>query len=278
MPSRTAQPALDQFYGLNTCLALWEHRADDIVRLFVTEERLKKLGKVLQWCAKRKRPYHVVTPDDLERITKSVHHEGVAVVMRPQISLNAESLLAWTSSQPTDKPIILVYLDGVKNPHNIGSIIRTAAHFGCPHILGRLGELPRLSPSAARVAEGGIMSVNLVPLEHPEETLKLLTGSFGFTLVGTTSPTAVSAEHLPKDGKQDEAHLSVFAKPLPKRMIVVFGNEILGMSSALKRLIQQNIFIPGTGRVESLNVAIAAGVVFGEYWRIHDQTAPQSRS
>ena len=56
-----------------------------------------------------------------------------------------ENLLATVTAVATPGP--LVYLDGVQNPHNLGSILRTAAHFGAAAIVGRAGELPPLSPA-----------------------------------------------------------------------------------------------------------------------------------
>jgi TrmH RNA methyltransferase len=274
-PKSAHKPALqgDLFYGVNTCLALWQGRADGIQRLYVTQERVKTIGRVLQWCAQRKRPYHVVTTEDMERITKSVHHEGVAIVMQSHLPMGEADFTATLEGLPSDSPLILIYLDGVKNPHNLGSIIRTSAHFGCPFILGRKAELPRLSPSAARVAEGGILTVELVLLDDPIQTLKTLSHKYGLQIVGTASPgTAKDPQKKPDNKpKPDHRKQSLYEIPLAKRMVIVLGNEVQGMSLDLGEVVDAHRFIPGTGQVESLNVALAAGIIMGEHWRLYGQ-------
>ncbi len=268
-PKPTPKPALqgDLFYGVNTCMALWNGRADGIIRLYVTQERVKTLGRVLQWCAKRKRPYHVVTTEDMERITKSVHHEGVALVMQPRVPVSEADLTSALESLPRESPVILIYLDGVKNPHNLGSIIRTAAHFGCPYILGQKAEFPRLSPSAARIAEGGILTVEMVPLDDSFKTLKTLSKSYGLQIVGTASPSTLKKPE--KKASPDHRPQSLYEVPLTKRMVLILGNEVHGMSPGLGEVVDAHRFIPGTGQVESLNVALAAGIVLGEHWRLY---------
>lgn len=274
----TARPAVqgDLFYGLNTCMALWNTRADEIQRLYVTNERLKKIGQVLQWCAKRKRPYHVVTPDDMARITKSVHHEGLALVMKPTPLLTEDDLMKILGvpspeKSPQNNPgnnLVLIYLDGVKNPHNLGSIMRTAAHFGCPFVLGRTDELPRLSPSAARIAEGGMTTVRLVPLKDPEKTLQKLSETLGLKIVGTASPVTIQKS---TKGDASRPYRSLYQTPLQNRMVLVLGNEVSGMSPGLSAQVEDRVFIPGTGQVESLNVAIASGIILAEHWRLYGQ-------
>lgn len=274
----------DLYYGLNTCLALWGQQADGIKRLFVSEDRLKKVSKILKWCAQRKRPYHVVTPDDLAKITKSVHHEGIAMLVEPQFPMDEEGFFQWLTKEEAEPrgtvqkkkpPLLILYLDGVKNPHNLGSVVRTAAHFGIPVILGRMGELPRLSPSAARVAEGGMLAVKCVALKNPRESLEVLRKKHGFELVGTQSALSEGeggSSPAAKASQKITGELgSLFAKPFSSRSVLFLGNEVTGMSPEIRSLADRNVFIPGSGNVESLNVAVAAGIFFGEFWRLYGQ-------
>jgi tRNA G18 (ribose-2'-O)-methylase SpoU len=67
-------------YGRNACAALWQHRAADIVRVYVTEPMLKDFGPLLKWCAKNKKAYHVLDNASMEKVAQSVHHEGVVIL------------------------------------------------------------------------------------------------------------------------------------------------------------------------------------------------------
>lgn len=235
-----------KYYGIHACLGIFENRPSDIIKLYIHESNLKTFGPLLKFCAKNKKAYKVVSNEDLEKVSSSVHHEGVCLVAKEPTAINFEECL-----QSLKNPnICLLYLDGVQNPHNIGSILRTCAHFGIPYILGT--SLPTLSPSACRIAKGGAETVRLVQLENPLKALKALK-NLGFSFIGTSSHNQVS----------------LYASKLPARTIFAFGSEASGMSEEMMRLASTNMQIPGTGAVESLNVSIAASLCIGEYSRQH---------
>jgi TrmH RNA methyltransferase len=199
---------------------------------------------VLKWCAQNKKAYHVVTNQDLEKLTNSVHHEGICLVAKELEPLDFQTFF----KSLKDNKICLLYLDGVQNPHNIGSILRTCAHFGIPYILG--DKLPVLSPSACRISKGGSEVVQLVRIDYPLKALEQLK-KIGFQLIGTSSHS------------QD----SLYKIKLPARTLFVFGAESSGMSEALMKFTSSHIQIPGTGFVESLNVSVATSLCLGEYMR-----------
>jgi len=149
-------------------------------------------------------------------------------------------------------PVCLLYLDGVQNPHNIGSILRTAAHFGIPYLLGQKEKLPRLTPSACRIAKGGAESVQLVYLDNPLQALAQLK-KLGFSLIGTSG----------------QGQNSLYPFSFPAKSIIAFGAESDGMGKPLLQIASHILHIPGTGVVESLNVSVAASLALGEYFRQH---------
>jgi len=140
----------------------------------------------------------------------------------------------------------------VQNPHNLGSILRTAAHFGAAAVVGRSGELPPLSPAAVRVAEGAAEFVPVCDLADPVADLKRLAAA-GFRVVATSS-------HRGKP---------LAAARLSGRVVIVLGSEGEGVSKAIEAAAGEGVQIPGTGAVESLNIATAVGVVAAEHWRQH---------
>jgi len=142
-----------------------------------------------------------------------------------------------------------LWLDGVGNPHNFGAILRSAAHFGAAGILLPAESTLSLSGAAARVAEGGAEAVPLVRLPALPQALSQLRDA-GFALAATLV-----------EGGQD-----LFAAPLPARMVYVMGAEGEGMDRSLVQHCDLRLSIPGTGAVESLNVA-AATAVFLAGWR-----------
>ncbi len=239
-----------KYYGLYSCLELWKKRPDDIIRIYSTEKNLRILAPLLKWCAKQKKAYHIVPEEDLYRLTNSVHHEGVCLVAKDLQNLTSKEFFKRLLHIKKNSP--LLYLDGVENPHNVGSILRTAAHFGVPFLLGEKGKFPSISPSTYRVAKGGAEHVRLVNLENPVKALTSLQKS-GFILISTSSHHADS----------------LYQFCLPAKSIFLLGSESRGVSKEVQKLSSHHIHIPGTGVVESLNVAVAASLLLGEYSRQH---------
>jgi TrmH RNA methyltransferase len=147
-------------------------------------------------------------------------------------------------------PRLLLWLDGVGNPHNFGAVLRSAAHFGVAGVLLPRGSTLTLSGAAARVAEGGAEAVPVVLLDSNEDALAALQAA-GFAIAAT----------LPRGAT------SVYEAQLPQRLVLVFGAEGEGLQPGLVRATSMQLAIPGSGRVESLNIANAVGVMLGEWWR-----------
>ncbi len=238
-----------KYYGLHACLAIWKHRPQDIIRVYVDPSSVKIFSRLLKWCAEQKKAYHIIPTQEIAQVSDSVHHEGVCILAKELPFLTFEQV---ASSLHTSFKRCLLYLDGVQNPHNLGSILRTSAHFGIPFILGEEKHLPALSPSACRVAKGAAEIVRLVSFPKPARSLAWFKKQ-GFSLIGTSS-------HL---------GASLYQFDFPPRSIIVLGSESQGMSQIFQNLVESHIQIPGSGSVESLNVSVAAGLCLGEYYRQH---------
>jgi len=238
----------EMFHGLRACEAIFARRPGAIVRVYLTEPRRRQFAKLVEWCVRERKGFQVVGGESLERLTKSIHHEGVAILAAAVPRWTLDDLLAHVA--PAARPGPLVYLDGVQNPHNLGSILRTAAHFGAAAILGRQGELPPLSPAAVRVAEGAAEFVPVCDLADPVGDLKRLARA-GFRIVATSS-------HRGKP---------LAATALGGRTVLVLGSEGEGVTRPIEGVAHECGQIPGTGTVESLNVGVACGVALAEAWR-----------
>lgn len=228
-----------KYYGIHACLALWEKRPEDIIRVYLDESNLKIFSPLLKWCAKSRKAYHIIPQSELDKVSDSIHHEGVCVLAKEKPPLSAQDFL-----KNLPKEMCLIYLDGVENPHNLGSIMRTAAHFGILYILG---ENLQMTPSACRIAKGGAEIVRLVSLNKPKETLAKLEAE-NFSVIATSA-------------HQGE---SLYRFSFPPRSIIAIGSESKGLKSPFLKKARA-IRIPGTGFVESLNVSVATALCIGEY-------------
>lgn len=235
-----------RLYGLNAVRALHERRPAALRKLYLSPARIPQLQPLLKWCVANRIGYRVVEDEDeLRRLAASTHHEGVVADV-----LRAEplALSTWLQSLPQG-PCCALWLDGVGNPHNLGAILRSAAHFGVSALLLPRHSTLALSGAAARVAEGGAEAVPLVRLDEDGASTTQLR-SAGFALAATVVR-----------GGDD-----LFSTTLPQRLVYVLGAEREGMSEALVTASELRLSIPGSGAVESLNVAAATAVLLAA-WR-----------
>jgi TrmH RNA methyltransferase len=184
---------------------------------------------------------------ELARLSGSTHHEGLCVLARPRrwspASELCEHLLARRG--------VAIALDRVRNPYNVGAILRTAAFFGVEAALfGAIAPHPALAPDAVRVAEGGVESLRLSRTTDLAETLGRL-AERGVTVLGADGASSTS----------------VFRERFARPTVLVMGHEREGLSPRVRARCHAIVSIPGSGSVESLNVAVAAGVLISELVR-----------
>lgn len=245
---RHASKAEQKVHGVRACEALFARRPGDVIRVYVSAARKPTFKKLLEHCVSARLGFQVVDDANLERLAGGLHHEGIVILAREPARGDAAALLAGLADGTVRGP--LVWLDGVQNPHNLGSILRTAAHFGCGAVIGAAGDLPPLSAAARRVAEGGAEFVPLFDVDDPPAVLAAL-GRAGLVRVTTTSRLgdAVAAAGLSRD------------------VVLVLGSEAEGVSPRIAKLADKRVRIPGSGHVQSLNVAVAAGILLAEACR-----------
>ena len=248
-PARDRSQEEQRFYGVNACLALFQHRPEALRKLWLLPARMPAMKAVLAWCVANRIGYTLVEDEDLARLSGSQHHEGVVFGALPPPEQN---LSAWLRFLPAG-PQLALWLDGVGNPHNLGAILRSAAHFGAAALLIPKDSPLHLSGAAARVAEGGAEAVPIVRLARGDNAIAQLQ-SAGFTLAAT----------VVRGGQ------SVLDSPLPRRLVIVLGAEQAGIDPALAQAIPLRLSIPGTGAVDSLNVAAATAVLLAEWRRSRD--------
>lgn len=244
-PAHAANRSELRLYGLNALHAVFARRPEAIRKVYLTEARIPALKPLLAWCVKQRVGYRVVEEGDLDRLAASTHHEGVVADV---LKVEPMPMGDWLRALPEGTPVAALWLDGVGNPHNFGAILRSAAHFGVAGILLPRDSTLALSGAAARVAEGGAEQVPLVRMGNAENAIGQLRGA-GFSLAAT----------VVRGGD------ALFAATLPQRLVYVMGAEGEGMDAQLAAACDQRLSIPGSGAVESLNVAAATAVFLAQW-------------
>lgn len=230
----------DRICGPAAVAALFAVRPEAVLRLFYMPTRRREAGGFCKLLAAARKPYREVPAYELARIAGTTHHGGIVAIAaaRSVPDLAAPFPAALLGAR------VLPVLDGIGNPHNLGAIARSAAFFGCTGLL--LSGDPRqagLSDAAYRTAEGGLEHLAMHRVPNLGVALRAMAPRF----------TTVAA--VPRGGVPPEA------LPRGKPFALVLGNEEEGLPPATLAACAQRVTLPGSGRVESLNVSVASAVL-----------------
>ena len=238
--------------GLATVQARFKTNAASIKRLYFDYATGRKIGAICKALAAARKVYRCVEPAELEKIAGTLHHAGIVAIVEQQgpRAPTADDVAKWARAQAP-----LLILDRVGNAHNLGAIARTAAFFGVKHIVVADHPQQALPGEAAhRVSEGGLESVEIFAAKDLAGFCRALAAHY--RVVGTAVVGAVS---LRKAAKGDAASA---AKPVA----LVLGNEEHGLAPEVAKACSSLVTIPGSGLVESLNVASATAVLCWEFF------------
>jgi len=250
--------------GMNAVLAVGEYHPLTINRLFLREDKLQYFTGICKQLAERKRPYKICEDEELERICKSVHHQGVvAMIEEPVIEpLSREDLDIWADEGKTG---VLLYSIG--NDHNLGAIARAAAFFNVSYFIlnekdsslhNEYSQELRLTTSAYRVAEGGFEHLTVRKIANTAAFLK--DASKRIITIGTDTKARRRITDLKNIIKSAKADVPEQSRNIRPGVLLVLGNEETGLPQDVKDRCKCLLRIPGTGNIESLNVSQAAAL------------------
>ena len=181
-------------------------------------------------------PVYVLSEAEIGALSDVQTSQGLLAVARTQLLPEAE--LATLRS--------ILVLDGVQDPGNVGTMIRTAAWFGADALLAGPGTADLFNPKVVRAAMGGLWDLHLVRTADLAATLKRLHAD-GFALCGADLQGRPARQWTPSSPS-----------------VLVLGSEAHGLTPAVHRLLDERVVVTGaaeTKGAESLNVAVAAGIL-----------------
>jgi len=229
--------------GLPAVQALFRTSPSRVERLFFSGELRRAVDDYCGIMARARKPYRQVGGEELARVAGTVLHGGVVALARPR---PVRPLQAPDAGQWAADGKLLLLLDGIGNPHNLGAIARTAAFFGVPRLI--LSDHPAQalpSDAAYRVAEGGLDHLEVYRSSNFVRDLEVLRRSY--FVVGAAA----------EGGRPADALQSASRRPLA----LVLGNEEHGFPPATARACEALVTIPGSGAVQSLNVSASAAIL-----------------
>ena len=226
--------------GLPAVRAVFERDPGRVERLFFEPALRGELDACCQELGRAHKPYRQVGSVELARVAGTVLHGGAVAIARPRplVDLDPAAARAWAQD---GKPLLI--LDGIGNAQNLGAIARTAAFFGLARIV--LADRPDQalpSDAAYRVAEGGLEHVALyrAPLPAALRALRHAYRIVGTSLAGGSAGTDATGD---------------------RPVALILGNEKIGLEATTLAFCDEVVSIPGSGHVQSLNVASAAAIL-----------------
>jgi len=235
----------DTIYGVHAVRVMLERHPARVRSVLLAERRDNvRLRSIEELAQRRHLPVERVDTAALRQRLGDVAHQGVAADIVPLTPWSEDELLAALGD--TVAPLLLA-LDGVQDPHNLGACLRTADACGALAVIVPRDRAAQLTPAARKVAVGAAETTPVAVVTNLTRTLRLLKDA-GMWVVG-----ADAAAEKP-------AHAADLTGPV----VLVLGAEGAG----LRHLTQQNcdylVRLPQLGAVESLNVSVAAGMLLYE--------------
>jgi 23S rRNA (guanosine2251-2'-O)-methyltransferase len=239
-----------QVYGLHAVAALLASRPADIKKLLAADAAAdRQLAPLLEQAAAAGISIQRVSRGELDQQVPGGRHQGILAVLRETSRGMSEKQLPEFLAALTE-PAFLLILDGVQDPHNLGACLRTADAAGVHAVLMPRDRAVGITPVVHKVACGAVESVPIFTVTNLARTLRQLRAA-GIWIYGTS----------------DTAGQELYASDLQGPIAVVLGSEGKGLRRLTREHCDHLLAIPMAGKVESLNVSVAAGVVLFEVRR-----------
>ncbi len=231
-------------FGFHAVTSRIRHEASSVEEIYVDSGRVDGRMKELVQAAKAAGVRVIPTDDQrLSNIVGTRRHQGV-VAKAGELSLarNLDELL-----DAIEGPPLLLVLDGITDPHNLGACLRVADGVGAHAVIAPKDRAVGLNATAAKVASGAAETVPYITVTNLARTLRELKDR-DIMLVGTT----------------DDVEKNIYGVDLSGGIAIVMGSEGEGMRRLTRETCDVLVQIPMFGSVESLNVSVASGVCLYE--------------
>lgn len=237
-------------YGIKPVLATLRANPRVFREILISREGQSRLeSAVLQEARKSHVKYSILPKEALTARANTRKHQGVVGIIDPYQYLSLESFLnSWVDSSRKDG--LLVALDGIQDPQNLGAIIRSAEVFGTQAVIIPKDRSVSVSSGVYKAAAGALAYTSIIQVTNMVRTLERLK-SENFWVIG-----------LSPDGEK-----SIFEMDLSLSLVFVVGNESQGLRHLVKASCDWLARIPMSGKIRSLNASAATAIALAETTR-----------
>lgn len=238
----------DEFiYGINavTESLRGNRKASELFMAGDPEDR--RLSRITALAKERGVPIRMRQKQDIGRLTGTDHHQGVALRVEPFPYAELEDIISATSENPE---AMILLLDSIQDPANLGSLVRSAACSGAVAVVITKDRSVGVTPSVERVSAGAVETVPIARITNLVSAMDLLKKS-GFWIYGLS----------------DDSPATIYSQKLSGRVALLVGSEGEGIRPLVRKECDVILSIPLQGGVSSLNAAVAGSIAMFEVVR-----------
>jgi 23S rRNA (guanosine2251-2'-O)-methyltransferase len=231
-----------QIYGINPVLEAL--RAERVIAIRISRRADDRVAAIVRLAEEQGVAIRRVSADELDRVARDAQrrHQGVVAEIREREMLSVQALVAGAKGTP-----LVVVLDGIEDPHNLGAIVRTMDAAGADGLVRQSRRAAPLAGAAARASAGAVAHVRIAEVVNIARALDDLKQA-GVWSVGLAGGAPV---------RYDEIDLTA-------PTALVLGAEGAGLRRLVRERCDWLASIPMLGHVQSLNVSVAAGIALFE--------------
>lgn len=235
-------------YGIHTITSLLTNYPERLIRLYCLDDKHEKNREnIIQQAKKNNIPIEWQTRAALDRMTEGENHQGVAALCDKTRSYTEQDIVGLLD---TARPPLVLILDGIQDPHNLGACFRSADAASVNFIIAPKNNAVGLTPTVSKVATGAVEFIPFVQVTNLIRAMEILKEA-GVWIYGA-------------DG---EATQSLYESNFTSATALVMGAEGAGLRRLTREHCDVLLQIPMHGRVASLNVSVATGIFLYEVVR-----------
>lgn len=236
---------LDQVEGRNSVIELLES-GRDVNKIYISNgEKHGSINKIIAMAKDRRIVVNEVNRQKLNQMAQTENNQGVIAIVPPFDYCEVEDILEF-AKQKQEKTFILI-LDGIEDPHNLGSIIRTAETSGVHGIIIPKRRSASVNSTVNKVSAGAVEHMNIARVNNINETIKYLKENDVWIYAA--------------DGNADNYY---YDEKFDSSAAIVIGSEGFGVSKLVKENCDFLVKIPMNGKITSLNASVSAGILMYE--------------
>jgi len=236
-------------FGIHAINALLKHRPEVILQIFLQSGRLdERISEITDRANSLGIPLEVLDKKDLDKKTEGTHQGALALCKEIKLEYN-ESYLEELLNK-LDRPPLLLVLDGVTDPHNLGACLRSAEAAGVDAVIVAKDKSALMSATVRKVASGAAEIIPFIVVTNLVRSLQYLKKQ-GVWVMGAAG----------------EADKSLYNTELKGALAIVLGAEGSGLRRLTRETCDELLSIPMQGETSSLNVSVSAGIFLFEALR-----------